>query len=108
MKNKEKRMGLKKEKRNLKNKKRELRRKKEFQHNQESKCLKRLWSTPQPEEYTFDGRGHKKLFHYTTGDNLPSILKYGVIFGDVMKSDWYHVGDKNGLNEAENSMTWKN
>jgi len=74
----------KKERRNIKNKKRELRRKKQVQHNQEKNSRKRLWSIPQPEEYTFDGRGHKKLFHYTTGDNLPSILKYGVIFGDVM------------------------
>ena len=33
------------------------------------------------------------------------LIDKKLIFGDVMKSDWYHVGDKNGLNEAENSMT---
>ena len=44
----------KKERRNIKNKKRELRRRKQVQHNQEKKCRKRLWSIPQPEEYTFD------------------------------------------------------
>ena len=27
------------------------------------------------------------------------------IFGDIMKSDWYHIGDRNGLYEAENLMT---
>ena len=81
---KEKRMRLKKEKRNLNNKKRELRRKKEFQHNQEKKCLKRLWSIPQPKEYTFEGRGYQNLYHYTFGDRISSILKYGIIFGDVM------------------------
>ena len=80
----EKRMRLKKEKRNLKNKKRELRRKKEFQHNQEKKCLKKLWSIPQPKEYTFEGRGYLNLYHYTFGDRISSILKYGIIFGDVM------------------------
>jgi hypothetical protein len=84
MKNKEKRLRLKNEKRNLKNKKRELRRKKEFQHNQEKKCLKKLWSIPQPKEYTFEGRGYLNLYHYTFGDNISSILKYGIIFGDVM------------------------
>ena len=81
---KEKRMRLKKEKRNLNNKKRELRRKKEFQHNQERKCLKRLWSIPQPKEYTFESRGYQNLYHYTFGDRISSILKYGIIFGDVM------------------------
>jgi len=74
----------KKERRNIKNKKRELRRRKQVQHNQEKKCSNRLWSIPQPEEYTFDGRGHKKLYHYTTENHLPSILENGVIFGDVM------------------------
>jgi hypothetical protein len=77
-----------KERRNHKNKERELRRKKQVQHNQEKKNGKKLWSIPQPEEYTFDSRGYKKLFHYTIGDNLPPILKYGIIFGDVMTDNF--------------------
>ncbi len=85
MKNKEKRMGLKKEKRNLKNKKRELRRKKEVQNKQEKRMvLKKLFSIPQPEEYSYESRGYQNLYHYTFGDRIPSILKYGVIIGDVM------------------------
>ena len=74
------------ERRNHKNKERELRRKKQFQYNKEKKSVgvRKLWSIPQPEEHTFEGRGYKKLFHYTTGDNLPLILKNGVIFGDVV------------------------
>jgi hypothetical protein len=85
MKHKEKIMRLKKEKRNLKNKRKELRRKKEVQNNQEKRMgLKRLWSIPQPEEYSFESRGYQNLYHYTFGDKLPSILKYGVILGDVM------------------------
>ena len=71
------------ERRNIKNKERELRRKKQFQHNQEKKSVKKLWSIPQPEECTFDERGYKKLFHYTTGEKLHSILKYGIILGGV-------------------------
>ena len=73
----------KKERRNRKNKERELRRKKQFQHNKEKKSLRKLWAVPQPEECTFDERGYKKLFHYTTGDKLHSILKYGIIVGGV-------------------------
>ena len=65
---------------------RELRRKKQFQHNQEKKSVKKLWSVPQPEEYTFDARGYKKLFHYTSGDNIYSILKYGIILGGISVS----------------------
>ena len=85
MKNKEKRMRLKKEKRNLKNKKRELRRKKEVQNKQEKRMvLKKLFSIPQPEEYSYESRGYQNLYHYTFGDRIPSILKYGVIIGDVM------------------------
>jgi hypothetical protein len=42
-----------------------------------------LWEIPQPEEVTFDGRGEKKVFHYTMDFNLNTIMKYGVIFGDV-------------------------
>lgn len=76
----------KKERRNQKNKERELRRKKQFQHNQEKKSVgkRELWSIPQPEEYTYDGKGHKKLFHFTREHRIPSILKNGIIFGDVM------------------------
>ena len=85
MKHKNKIMRLKKEKRNLKNKRKELRRKKEVQNKQEKRMvMKRLWSVPQPEEYSFESRGYQNLYHYTFGDRLPSILKYGVILGDVM------------------------
>ena len=74
------------ERRNHKNKERELRRKKQFQYNKEKKSVgvRKLWSIPQPEEHTFEGRGYKNLYHFTTGMNLPLILKNGVIFGDVM------------------------
>ena len=65
---------------------RELRRNKQFQYNQEKKSGG-LWSIPQPEEYTFDARGYKKLFHYTSGDNLYSILKYGIILGGINVND---------------------
>jgi len=44
---------------------------------------KHLWEIPQPEEVTFDGRGEKKIFHYTMDYNLNAIMKYGIIFGDV-------------------------
>ena len=44
---------------------------------------KHLWETPQPKEVTFDGRGEKKIFHFTMDFNLNSIMKYGIIFGDV-------------------------
>ena len=48
--------------------------------------LKKLFSIPQPEEYSYESRGYQNLYHYTFGDRIPSILKYGVIIGDVM--DW--------------------
>ena len=75
---------LKKERRNLKKKERELKRRQDFQYYQYQKSEKKLWSIPQPEEHTFDGRGYKKLFHFTTENHLPPILKSGVIFGDVV------------------------
>jgi len=87
MKHKEKIIRLKKEKRNLKNKRKELRRKKEVQNKQEKRMvLKKLFSVPQPEEYSFESRGYQNLYHYTLGDRIPSILKYGVILGDVVTS----------------------
>ena len=33
------------------------------------------------------------------------LIDKQLIFGDVMKSDWYHIGDIKGLKEAENLMT---
>ena len=33
------------------------------------------------------------------------LINKQLIFADVMKSDWYHIGDMNGLKEAENLMT---
>ena len=33
------------------------------------------------------------------------LINKKLIFGDIMKSDWYHIGDMDGLKEAENLMT---
>ena len=33
------------------------------------------------------------------------LIDKQLIFGDIMKSEWYHIGDINGLKEAENFMT---
>ena len=52
----------------------------------------KLWKIPQPEEVTFDGRGEKKLFHYTLQYQLGSILKDGIVMGGVM------FGNNDGLN----------
>jgi len=32
------------------------------------------------------------------------LISKRLIFGDIMKSNWYHVGDRKGLKEAENLM----
>ena len=45
---------------------------------------KKLWTIPQPEVHTFEGRGYENLYHFTYGDRLNDIFKYGIIFGDVM------------------------
>ena len=46
---------------------------------------------------------HQKNFSFNiVWDNL---INKKLIFGDVMKSDWYHVGNIKGLNEAKNLMT---
>ena len=47
----------------------------------------KLWSVPQPHEHTFEGRGYESLYHFTCGDRLNDILKYGIIFGDVLMRD---------------------
>jgi len=47
----------------------------------------KLWSIPQPHVHTFEGRGYDSLFHFTCGDRLNDILKYGIIYGDVMMND---------------------
>ena len=87
MKHKEKIMRLKKEKRRHKIKSKVLRRKKETQKNQKKRMvLKKLFSVSQPKEYSFESRGYQNLYHYTLGDRIPSILKYGVILGDVVTS----------------------
>tara|TARA_B100000315_G_scaffold173880_1_gene162335 strand:+ start:285 stop:989 length:705 start_codon:yes stop_codon:yes gene_type:complete len=33
------------------------------------------------------------------------LIDKQLLFGDVMTSDWYHIGNKKGLKEAENLMT---
>ena len=33
------------------------------------------------------------------------LIDKQLIFGDVMKSDWYHIGDIKGLKEARNYIT---
>ena len=87
MKHKEKIMRLKKEKRRHKIQSKVLRRKKETQKNQKKRMvLKKLFSVSQPKEYSFESRGYQNLYHYTLGDRIPSILKYGVILGDVVTS----------------------
>ncbi len=43
-----------------------------------------MWSIPQPEVHTFEGRGYENLYHFTYGDKLYDIFKYGIIFGDVI------------------------
>ena len=30
------------------------------------------------------------------------LINKQLVYGDVMKSDWYHIGDINGLREIEN------
>ena len=52
----------------------------------------KLWSIPQPYAHTFEGRGYESLYHFTCGDKLNDILKYGIIFGDV------HMRDDEGFN----------
>jgi len=47
----------------------------------------KLWSIPQPHVHTCEGRGYDSLYHFTCGDKLNDILKYGIIFGDVMMRD---------------------
>jgi len=83
-------VGIRNLKRNLKREKKEQRKKNEMkrliisQQNKKREYSSVLWSIPQPEEHTFGGRGYKNLFHYTVGNKLPKLLKYGIIFGDVM------------------------
>jgi len=47
----------------------------------------KLWSIPQPHVHSFEGRGYESLYHFTCGDRLNDILKYGIIFGDVLMRD---------------------
>ena len=72
---------LKKQKKQLLKKQKRNTQRKQFQNHQ--KCKTRLWSIPQPEECTFDGRGYKNLYHYTVKGNLSQILKYGIIFFEI-------------------------
>lgn len=66
-----------------------------------SKILwKRLWKIPQPEEFTFDGRGEKKIFHYTMGYDLSAVLKYGIIFGDTTISSLERINAPNLTTES--------
>ena len=77
---------LKKQKKQLLKKQKRNTQRKQFQNHQ--KCKTRSWSIPQPEEYTFDGRGYKNLYHFTVKSHIPTILKYGIIFGDVCVSQY--------------------
>ena len=47
----------------------------------------KLWSVPQPHEHSFEGMGYESLYHFTCGDRLNDILKYGIIFGDCLMRD---------------------
>ena len=47
----------------------------------------KLWSVPQPHVHSFESRGYESLYHFTCGDRLNDILKYGIIFGDVLMRD---------------------
>ena len=61
---------------------------------------KRLWKIPQPEEFTLDGKGFKNLYHFTRENNLHSIMKYGIIFGDVILSTWDGLNAPNLTTES--------
>ena len=42
---------------------------------------KKIGSLKQPYEHTFDGKGYKKLFHFTHDFNMGRILKHGIVKG---------------------------
>lgn len=58
--------------------------KKNKRKNRIKRRSKKLWTIPQPEVHTFEGRGYENLYHFTYGDKLYDIFKYGIIFGDVI------------------------
>jgi len=61
---------------------------------------KNLWMIPQPESETFEGRGEKNLYHFTRENHINTILKYGIIFGDVVLSSWDGLNAPNLTTES--------
>ena len=46
--------------------------------------IPKLWTIKQPDDLRFRCDGQVDLFHFTKKDNLVDILKYGIIFGDII------------------------
>jgi len=61
---------------------------------------KLLWKIPQPEEFSFEGKGHKNLYHFTRESSLNLIMEHGIIFGDVVLSSWDGLNAPNLTTES--------
>ena len=77
-----------------------IRRDEEGKHKKRIMMRKRLWKIPQPEEFTFEGKGHKTLYHFTRESNIHSIMEYGIIFGDVILSTYDGLNAPNLTTES--------